>query len=115
MSNTGGGVFLCLIYFFFSYTTVMVIDNKVKFMTGLMERDFSLRFRAADPNRDRHQDSHPHIGRVVFEEGIQGEHIKKTSVRRLPTLGQILRVANGVNSRSAVVFHAVFDPAKFSF
>lgn len=94
----------------------MVVENKVKFMSRLIEGDLSLSFRSADPNRDRSQDSHPHIGRtVVFEEYTPEGHSKKVNIRRLPTLGAILKAANGVNSRSAVVFHAVFDPAKFSF
>lgn len=79
-----------------------------------MEADSYLSFRLADLNRDHHQDSHPHVGKVeVPEKDTQG-HVKKIGIRQVPTLGEVLRAANGVNSSSAIVFHSVFDIAKSS-
>lgn len=82
-------------------------------MAMLIEGEYNLNYRLANPNRDHHQDSHPHIGTVT----VPGEEVpirlKKRSIRELPTLSQVLKATNGVNSGSAVVFHAAFD-MKFS-
>lgn len=83
-------------------------------MYRLMEGEPSSNFRLADPNRDLHQDSHPHIGKIeVPEEDVQG-HVKKIGIREVPILGKVLRAANGVNSSSAIVFKSVFDIVRFS-
>jgi hypothetical protein len=83
-------------------------------MYRFKEGEPNLSFRLADPNRDNYQDSILRVGKVVIpEKDVQG-HVKKIGIRNLPTIGQVLSVANGVNSRSAVVFRCVFDIAKSS-
>jgi len=85
-------------------------------MARVVETDYHLGFRLANPNRDQCQDLRDaRIGGIgIIDEGSKG-HVKTVAIREVPPLSKVLKAANGVNSRSAVVFRAVFDPAKFSF
>lgn len=79
-------------------------------MAMLIEAEYDLNYlRLANPNRDRLQDSHPQPRAVTAPEEEILIRIKKRSVRKLPTLSQVLKATNGVNSGSAVVFHAAFE------
>ncbi len=86
-----------------------------EYMARLIEGERLIGFRLAKPNRDHYQDAHPHVGRIVApEEDVQG-HIKQVNIREAPHVQDVLKAADGVNSRSAVVFHAFFEAAEFSF
>ena len=84
-------------------------------MPSLRERISNSSF---NPNHDNYTDSLPRVERIVHPERVQIfdkaalTPVKKKRIRDVPTLGQILSAANGVNSRSAVVFRCVFDIAK---
>jgi len=87
-------------------------------MHRFKEGELNSSFRFANPNRNNHLDSLPRVerkahlgGAEISEENIQGPE-KRMRMRTLPTLSRILKAANGVNSRSAVVFRCVFDIAK---
>lgn len=79
-------------------------------MAMLIEAEYNLNYyRLANPNRDRLQNSRPQPKAITAPEEEVLIRVKKKSVRKLPTLSQVLKATNGVNSGSAIVFHAAFE------
>lgn len=83
-------------------------------MAFLVERERLPFFRLAKPNRDHYQGAHPHAGKTVAPEEDPHKHIKQADIREVPTVHEVIRAAEGVNSRSAEVLPGFVEAARAS-